>query len=216
MRLAISEDGVKPSRALLLCDTLSSNTGLDVRLPFEVEWEYAARAGTETRWFFGDDPAQLDEYAWYKDNAQGKSHPVGQKKPNPWGLYDMYGNIAEYVRDEHDENYYAQSPKVDPTGPLLDIYSSMQYTIDVPQAGTYTLSLKTVTAHYDQSIQLAVNGTDAPTNIKLPFTLGDWGQSEPITVTLKQGQNTLHLWRDQAPQNGVAIKSLTLRPIAGQ
>jgi len=112
-------DGVKPSRALLLCDTLSAKIGREVRLPTEAEWEYAARAGTTTRWFFGDDASKLGEYAWFKDNAESKSHPVGQKKPNPWGLYDMYGNIAEFVRDEHQEDYYAKSPKVDPAGPSL-------------------------------------------------------------------------------------------------
>jgi hypothetical protein len=204
-------DGVKPSRALLLCDLLSVSSGMGVRLPTEAEWEYAARAGTNTRWFFGDDPSKLGEYAWFKDNAEGKSHPVGQKKPNPWGLYDMYGNIAEFVSDEHQEDYYAQGPKVDPAGPSLGTYSNMEFTIDVPKAGSYTLTAHVVTSNMNQSLQLAINGDPSVTTLKLPFTIGKWGDSEPVTLTLKEGKNTLHFWRNQAPQYGVALKSFTLK-----
>lgn len=173
------------------------------------------QAGTNTRWFFGDDPAKLGDYAWFKDNAEGKSHPVGQKKPNPWGLYDMYGNIAEFVRDEHQEEYYAQGPKTDPVGPLLGVYSSMQFTVDVPKAGSYKLSARVVTSNVKQSLQLAVNDASSPTSTELPFTIGMWGESEPVSVTLKQGTNTLHFWRDKAPQYGVALQSFTLKPVAG-
>jgi formylglycine-generating enzyme required for sulfatase activity len=209
-------DGVKPSRALLLCDTLSAKIGMEVRLPTEAEWEYAARAGTSTRWFFGDDASKLGEYAWFKDNADGKSHPVGQKKPNPWGLFDMYGNISEFVRDEHQEDYYAQGPKVDPAGPSLGTFSNMEFAMDAPAAGEYVLTAKVCTANYDQSLQLAINDASAPVTIKLPFTLGKWGQSEPVKLTLKQGQNTLRFWRDQAPQRGIAVKEFTLKPVGGK
>ncbi len=209
-------DAVKPSRALLVCDTLSAKIGREVRLPTEAEWEYAARAGTTTRWFFGDDASKLGEYAWFKDNAEGKSHPVGQKKPNPWGLYDMYGNIAEFVRDEHQEDYYAKSPKVDPAGPSLGTYSNMEFSIDAPKAGDYILTAKACTSNYNQTLQLAVNDASTPATIKLPFTLGKWNQSEPVTLTLKQGKNTLHFWRDQAPQSGVAVKEFTLKPVGAK
>ncbi len=208
--------GVKPYTALLFCDEVSAKTGKDVRLPTEAEWEYAARAGTDTRWFFGDDPSKLGEYAWFKDNAAGTSHPVGQKKPNPWGLSDMYGNVAEFVRDEHQEDYYANSPKVDPVGPLVGIHSSMEYTIEVPKSGDYTLTARVVTSNVKQSLQLAVNGAGSPITIALPFTIGMWGESEPVTLTLKEGENTLHFWRDQAPQYGVAVKSFTLEPKGGK
>jgi formylglycine-generating enzyme required for sulfatase activity len=88
------------------------------RLPMEAEWEYAARAGTTTAYSFGDNIRDLGRYAWYgEDFATGGTHPVGQKLPNPWGLYDVHGNAWEWVQDWYSETYYAQSPSTDPTGP---------------------------------------------------------------------------------------------------
>lgn len=98
------------------CKKASEKTGRTVRLPTEAEWEYACRAGTETDWSHGSDPGALGEYAWTSENSGGKSHPVGQKKPNPWGLYDMHGNVCERVADMYQRDYYASSPKENPTG----------------------------------------------------------------------------------------------------
>lgn len=69
------------------------------RLPTEAEWEYAAKAGSTTAYSFGEYDRELGRHAWYSDNAEGRTHPVGQKEPNPWGLYDVHGNVEEWVQD---------------------------------------------------------------------------------------------------------------------
>lgn len=83
----------------------------EYRLPTEAEWEYACRAGQE------DTLDKLEARAWYRDNSAGRTQPIGQKQPNAWGLYDMHGNVWEWVRDWYDPNYYKNSPATDPSGP---------------------------------------------------------------------------------------------------
>jgi formylglycine-generating enzyme required for sulfatase activity len=100
------------------CQWLSAKTGEFYRLPTEAEWEYACRAGTTTRYFFGKDVKKLGDYAWYEQNSDFKYQKVGKKKPNPWGLHDMYGNVTEWVLDQYDPDFYkksaAQGPSLDP------------------------------------------------------------------------------------------------------
>lgn len=102
------------------CRWLSQKTGKTYRLPTEAEWEYAARAGAKTAFAFGDDASKIGEYGWFLDNADGKPHEVAKKKPNAWGLYDMHGNVAEWVIDHYDKAFYASfKPGAPAVSPVL-------------------------------------------------------------------------------------------------
>ena len=104
--------------AVEFCKALSKKAGKTVSLPTEAQWEYACRAGSKTRFSYGDDDdyGKLGDYAWYTKNSDNKTHPVGQKKPNDFGLYDMHGNVLQWCSDWYAESY-ANANKTDPMGP---------------------------------------------------------------------------------------------------
>jgi formylglycine-generating enzyme required for sulfatase activity len=107
-------DSVNWDEAVEFCRKLSEKTRKAVRLPTEAEWEYACRAGSKTRFCFGDTEEGLGDYAWYQANSGGTTHPVGQKKPNAWGLYDIHGNVWEWCADWYGE--YPSGAVTDPQG----------------------------------------------------------------------------------------------------
>ncbi len=109
------KDGLQPCYNLETweCDFTASG----YRLPTEAEWEYACRAGTTSAYFFGNAPEALSDYAWIDSNADARPQPVGQKLPNPWGLYDMLGNVWEWCNDFYQVDYYQVVPEENPRGP---------------------------------------------------------------------------------------------------
>jgi sulfatase modifying factor 1 len=113
--------GMTWHNAMTFCRWLSKNTGKEYRLPTEAEWEYACRAGSTDAFGVGNDPEKLKEYAWYEKTADSETNAVGKKKSNAWGLYDMLGNVREWVADFYSADAYkqaaAKTPAVNPKGP---------------------------------------------------------------------------------------------------
>src|SRR5262249_40299830 len=129
--------------------------GRNYRRPTEAEWEYACRAGTRTAYYFGEDASKLGEYAWYADNSQRKTHPVGQKSANSWGLYDMHGNVAELCGDK--PRAYTAAPATNPA--------------EVPDRG----SPMTVRCGSWKAPDWCCRSASRPTNQPGRFASDDWG-----------------------------------------
>lgn len=132
------------------CKWLSKKESKQYALPTEAQWECSCRAGSRTKFCFGDDDKLLVDYGWYNANTGGKTHAVGEKKANAWGLHDMHGNVWEWVADWHKADYYMESPKKDPPGPSAG-------TTRVLRGGSWNNDLPALRSAYR-------NGYSAPTH----------------------------------------------------
>lgn len=142
--------GMTQFGALQYCKWLSDKTGNFYRLPTEAEWEYACKAGTETPYFFGKKHKDMKEYGWTEDNSNKKLQKSGLLKPNPWGLYDMYGNVAEWTLDQYQTDFYSsiQDEAVNPWRKPTDLHPR------TVRGGSYRQDAKEIRSSYRQESTL--------------------------------------------------------------
>jgi formylglycine-generating enzyme required for sulfatase activity len=164
--------------AMEYCRWLSAKTGKVYRLPTEAEWEWACRAGTKTAYSFGDDPTKLDEYAWFEANSNDMPHPVAQKKPNPWGLHDVYGNVAEWCVDHYDAKFYDSLPPQKLTLMPVKLPSNRRYSY-VARGGSW------------------LDPADKCRSAARGFSVPDWQKKDP--------QNPQSIWWNNADWIGFRV-----------
>ena len=164
------------------------------RLPTEAEWEYAARGGTQTAWFFGNDEKQLGDYAWYRENSGNVPHPVGMKKPNAWGLYDMYGNVAEWVADWFQES-----------SPLTDTHRVLRGGQFINQARNLRSAFRmgTVPSHRSGGVGFRCARDPRPSVLTDAVPQPTSAAESPVT-------------RDADPGRSVALEKQSGTPMAGK
>lgn len=180
---------------------LSKKTGRFYRLPSEAEWEYACRAGTKTAYFFGDDPAKLKDYAWFNDNSQESDgdvgyHPVMTKKPNPWGLYDMCGNVAEWCIDQYAADWYKQfAGKTTPARDTIN-WPKTQYP-RVLRGGGFASEAAECRSAFRLGSDKSMNEED-PQNPKSPHWLSDgfYIGFRVVSPVAEPSEEEKHKWWD--------------------
>lgn len=187
------------------CKKLSQKSGKIVRLPTDAEWEYVCRAGSTTRFYYGDDTnyAKLEDYAWYGKNSDVKTHPVGQKKANDWGLYDMYGNVYQWCADWWDE-YDPNANKTDPTGPASStcrVLRGCSWNLSIPRMCRSACRDWCDPGYRDSSFGFRVV-VDLP-NTTLPAGAPASG---PATQSATQSAEKQVQTEWSAPQDGVQIR----------
>ena len=181
---------------------LSKKTGRFYRLSSEAEWEYAARAGTKTAYFFGDDPSQLDEYAWYAKNSKLENsddqgyHAIKTKKPSPWGLYDIYGNVDEWCIDQYKADWYKQfSGKTTPGEQAIN-WPTKQYP-RVLRGGGYVSEAEQCRSASRLDSNRQMNRTD-PQQPKSPHWMSDgfYIGFRVVSPVKEPGDAEKHKWWD--------------------
>lgn len=180
------------------CRALSQIDGMSVELPTEAQWEYACRAGSNSRWCYGDDPSLLAEYAWFDQPNPGTIAEVGVRKPNAFGLHDMHGNISEWCRDWHQRDFYSRSPVDDPF--FSDDLKSPDVRSQVLRGGRWLDKAELVSSgcprHYSSDVQNA----QADYGFR-PAITGD------LTKVIKFAEPT------RASETPTAIESVSLTPL---
>jgi len=194
-------DNVSWDDCQVFLEKMRKGDGREYRLPTEAEWEYACRAGTKTAFFCGDDLKELGRYAWHDWNAENKTHPVGQKKPNAWGLHDMHGNLWQWCAD-----FYADYPSrpannlvsaVSPPSAIAELVAKLSGPI-YKERQAATKALKEIGAPALGSLRTALNdGPDLETRVRARKLIGEISESKK-NIVLRGGSYSVLPWTVRA------------------